>query len=211
MLDFAGTLEIEQEAFGLKQFPCCGSTHPAARAAIELAQQAAIAPDDIETIEIRTHAKRLPHTDNPFPDSPLKAKFSIQYATVRGLLDKGLRIADFEGDAFAEPRVRRLLERVRVRPYVPGSDDPQGAMAAEIAVTLRDGRVVSRRVASVLGRGAASPMSDDEMWQKFSDCAAAVLSGDEARRAFDALGAIESCADVREIATMLSPAAETRA
>ena len=54
-----------------------------------------------------THARRLPHTDNPDPRTPLAAKFSMQYAVARALVDGAVRLEHFEGDAHLDPRCGR--------------------------------------------------------------------------------------------------------
>ena len=42
--------------------------------------------------------RRLPHTDNPDPRTPLGAKFSIQYVVARALADRAVRLEHFEDD-----------------------------------------------------------------------------------------------------------------
>ena len=78
LADWASPLEIESRDMGLKQFPCCGSTHPAIAMALALVKEEHVIADDIEDIHIQAHCRRLPHTDNPHPKTPLQAKFSIQ-------------------------------------------------------------------------------------------------------------------------------------
>jgi len=84
--DWAAPLEIESALMGLKQFPCCGSTHPAVSMALLLVHEEHVKADDIESIHIQSHMRRLPHTDNPNPQTSLAAKFSVQYAVARALL-----------------------------------------------------------------------------------------------------------------------------
>jgi 2-methylcitrate dehydratase PrpD len=76
-------LKITGKTIGLKQFPCCGSTHPAIAMMLALRQEERIHADDVAKIEIMPHPRRLPHTDNPSPQTPPQAKFSVQYAVAR--------------------------------------------------------------------------------------------------------------------------------
>jgi len=89
-------LELESPAMGLKQFPCCGSTHSAIAMALALKREESFSPDDLAKIDILVHARRLPHTDNPDPRTSLAAKFSVQYVVARALLDGAVRLAHFE-------------------------------------------------------------------------------------------------------------------
>lgn len=192
-------LEVEQPQVGLKQFACCGSTHTAILAMLEVRSAHAPRPEDVESIEITAHPRRLKHTHNPFPRTALQSKFSIQYATVRALLDGPPGMAHFEGAAFEEPAARRLLEVTTTHP----STNLGAEMACEVIVRLRNGtRCVGR--ADSLGRGPADPMSTQELWAKFSDCAQGVLAPEPAARAFEALGRIEQARDVRDVASLLA-------
>src|SRR6185436_160387 len=117
--------EIETAEMGLKQFPCCGSTHPAITMALKLRKEEGLTADAIAGIEILAHPRRLPHTNNPNPITPLQAKFSIQYATARALTDGAVRIRDFEGEAVMEERVRHLLPRITTGPHPEMPEDSQ--------------------------------------------------------------------------------------
>lgn len=68
---------------GLKPYPCCGSAHSSINRMVHLARTHDLTPERVETIEIMPHPRRLPHTYNPDPRTPLAAKFSIQYVVAR--------------------------------------------------------------------------------------------------------------------------------
>ena len=201
-----GPLEIEARDIGLKQFPCCGSTHPVILAMLRLMAHDEVSPSQVAAITLRAHKARLPHTDNPAPTTALGSKFSIQYAAVRTLLSGPPRLDDFEGDAFLEPDVRRLLQKVTVEALPDGAQDVSDQFAAEVVVRTRDGRTLADRVVGALGRGPADPMSDHEMWTKFEDCASKVMSAPEARAAFDVLNGLPHAPSVRAIADVLARA-----
>ena len=124
-------------------------------------------------IEILAHRRRLPHTDNPDPRTPLAGKFSIQYVTARALADGAVRLRDFEGDAVMEERVRRLLPLITTRPHPDMPDDSPKQFGAEVVVTMKDGRRLSRRIDHLVCRGGDNPMSAEELFEKFEDCAGA--------------------------------------
>ena len=204
MLAECDVLEVEQPETGLKQFPCCGSTHPAILAMIKLAEEQTIDPAQVTSLRIREHRMRLPHTDNPDPRSPLGAKFSLQYVTARAMLNKDVRLGDFEGDAYREPAIRALLAVTSIEAFPDG--EPGREFAAEVTIELADGRVLQGEAASALGRGPRDPMTDAEMWRKFSDCAVRVLSPEQACLAFESLQRLDSNTPIRDI---LAPFAVT--
>lgn len=199
-------LEVEQESVGLKQFPCCGSTHPAIRAMLALRQEGLNAAQ-VERIEIMTNRRRLPHTNNPKPSSALGAKFSIQYSTVRALLDGAPRLRHFEGDSYAEAAVSDLLSRTSVVAYPPTADAAQheesNEMAADITVLTKDGRTLTSHARHQLGRGGKDPLSMEELFEKYADCAGRLLSDAQVQTSFTALRQLEDCANVVELTKIL--------
>jgi len=204
MLDSWGSqLEIEDPMFGLKQFACCGSTHNAIMSMLAIRHCHPLRADEVEAIEITAQRRRLPHTHNPFPQTALQSKFSIQYATVRALLDGAPRMAHFEGSAFMEPVVTQLLQRTSTRARPPETEDSAGEWGAEVTVTLRNGGKLHGK-SEVMGRGPSDPMNQEEMWQKFSDCASNVLAPPQAERAFAALGRMAAAERIADVTGLLA-------
>jgi 2-methylcitrate dehydratase PrpD len=209
--DWAKPLEVEAPGIALKQFPCCGSTHPAIAMALKLAQEEKITAADVAAIEILPHARRMPHTDNPWPVTPLQAKFSVQYAVVRALLSGAPRLAHFEGEAALEPEVQRLLGLVTTAPHPDMPRDGADQWGAEVIVTTKDGRRLSRRVNQMVGRGGDNPMSSSELWTKFTDCAERGIPRENVAPLFDKLECLEDAQDIRDITRLLEKPEPTQA
>lgn len=203
--NWAAPLEIETDANGLKQFPCCGSTHPAIAMMLRLVREEGITADETEAIEILTHRNRLPHTDNPDPQDALGGKFSIQYVTARALKDGAVRLAHFEDAAVHDPSVRAIMRKVSVAAYPEGHADAGNDWGAEVTVTMRDGRSLSRRVAHMVCRGPDNPMDRDEMFEKFADCGARSLEHDQLMPLFEVLLALDQQDDIGVISKLLVP------
>jgi 2-methylcitrate dehydratase PrpD len=198
--------EIEAPGIAVKQFPCCGSTHPAITMMLRLAQEERVDPVDVTRVEILAHPRRLPHTDNPSPRTPLEAKFSVQYGVVRALLSGTPKLAHFEGEAALQPDVRRLLALTSAAPHPDMPADGADQWGAEVIVTLSDGRRLSRRVDQLVGRGGDDPMSSEEIWEKFCDCAERALPRQAVAPLFDRLESIEEVQDISELTRLLQHA-----
>lgn len=201
--DWGEPLEIEAPSIGLKQFPCCGSTHPAIIMALALRREEGVEVGDIDAITVLPHGRRLRHTNTPRPETPLEAKFSVQYVVARALKDGAVRLRDFEGEAHAEPAIRQLLDVTTARPHPDMPDASPQQWGAEVVLALKDGRTLSRRVDDLVGRGGDNPMSRDELWDKFEDCAARALPRDRIAPLFERLGALEEVDDVGQLTRLL--------
>src|SRR5262245_46825942 len=167
--------------------------------ALKLAREEKIRADDVQQLEVMPHGRRLRHTNTPVPQSPLQAKFSVQYAVVRALLDGAVRFKDFEGEAYREPAVARLLAVTQVRPHPDMADDSEQQWGAEVIVTMKDGRRLSRRVDDLVGRGGDNPMSEDELWEKFSDCVERGLPREQIAPLFERLTTLETVDDINKV------------
>ncbi len=184
---WAAPLEIVEPGLGLKQFPCCGSTHTAIACMLELRRDHAPSPDQVAAIEVLINPRRLPHAADPEPETGLEAKFSVQYAVARALIDGRVGLSHFEDAAVIEEPVRRLLALTTAAAHPEMAADSDNQFGAEVRITLADGRRLSRRVDHRLGRGPDHPMSGDELWEKFADCAGRVIDAEHARRLFEIL------------------------
>jgi 2-methylcitrate dehydratase PrpD len=196
-------LEIEADTIGLKQFPCCGSTHPAITMMLDLVREEKITPNDVAAIAILPHGRRLRHTNTPHPTTPLEAKFSVQYVVARALVDQAVRLKHFESQSHAEPAIAALLAKTQARPHPDMADDAAEQWGAEVIVTTNDGRTLSRRVENLVGRGGKHAMRSDEMWEKFNDCAKRVLPRDQVAPLFERLETVEKMTDVSQLTRLM--------
>ncbi|WNK01132.1 MmgE/PrpD family protein [Thalassospiraceae bacterium LMO-JJ14] len=197
-------LTIELPSIGIKQFPCCGSTHHAISAMLSLVKDDGVTAAQVSAIDIHVHPRRLRHTNTPFPNSVLQAKFSQQYAVARALKDGAVRLKDFEDDAFLDPAIVDLLKITRASEFREGGTPNGGTWDAKVSVTLKDGRTLTRRIDNMVGRSGDNAMSRDELHDKFSDCAARAIGEAAADTAFEALMDLENRNDFSAVTASLS-------
>jgi 2-methylcitrate dehydratase PrpD len=191
--------DIVQPGIAIKQYPCCGSTHPAIDAMLELVRSHDLKADAVERIESWTHSRRLEHTNRPDPQSTKDAKFSVQYCLARALVDRKVAIEHFEGEAYRDPIVRGVMSRVRVAPYTVDQFPAENHYGAEVKVTLRGGSVLARKVDQPAGRTSANPLSSARLKDKFDNCANRALAPARSAAVYDAIMQFERLVDVRAI------------
>jgi len=201
-------LDIVKPGIAIKQYPCCGSTHSALDAMLKLAREHKPAPEDIDRVDVWTHARRLEHTNRPEPKSDLDAKFSVQYCMVRALLDRRIAIEHFEGKAYEAPAVRKLLPRVHAAPYTTAQFPADNHFGAEVRVALRGGKSLSARVDEPFGRTSDNPLPAGLLKEKFENCAARALPRERVSALYSAIQGFENLRDVREVTAII--AGETR-
>jgi 2-methylcitrate dehydratase PrpD len=205
--DWGKPWDIVQPGVAIKQYPCCGSTHPAVDAMLSLVREHGLTPAMVELVDSWTHPRRLAHTNRPDPQSELDAKFSVQYCLARALLNRRVSLEHFEGDSFREPAVRALLPHIHAAPHPEMSMSSTEHFGAEVRVALTDGRVLTAKVARPLGRGPENPLPRELLEAKFLNCAARALSMHAAEQLLTMLLGLDGAADMREVTSAMVPAA----
>lgn len=200
---WATPLEVLGDDMGLKQFPCCGSTHPAIMLALRMQQERDLPLDQIEKIRITVHQLRLPHTNNPDPRTSLQSKFSVQYAVARALVDRRVSLAHFEGDAPFNPAIRAVMSLIEVNPFSEAQAADLGHFGASLHVQLKNGSTVSKQLKNTVGRGRLNPMSTEEIREKFRDCARRSLSLESTERAFSQLARLDELSNIKALTDQL--------
>ena len=203
--------DIVDPGASYKLYPCCYSTHAAVQAALSLAHEHG--PFDarkIARVESFTHAARLMHTDRARPESALEAKFSVQYCVARALLDGKVSLEHFEGRAYADARVRDLLERVHAIPYTGALTDPNDPFDCEVRVMTTDGVTFATKVARPHGRTADDPIPFEQLQEKFEHCAELVLSAESAAAASRLIARLETVASIRSLTGLLEPVRQVK-
>ena len=202
-------LDIVEPGASYKLYPCCYSTHSPIEAALNLVREHGVfKADAITRVDSWTAAPRLAHTDRAQPTTGLEAKFSVQYCVARALLDGRVSLKHFDEAALREPALQAVLARVHAVPHRDGQFEPGQGFAAEVKVTLKDGRAMSSRVIRPLGRTSANPIPPEQLKAKFEDCAASVLPARQVANVSAALDRFETITSVRDFMRLLevSPA-----
>ncbi len=197
--------DIVDPGVAIKQYPCCGSTHPAIDAMLLLVREHELTPAMVMKIESQTHPRRLAHTNRPDPRGALDAKFSVQYCLARALVSGQVLIEHFEDGSYDEPEVRAVLSRVFATAWPNRKMDLSEHFGADVQVTLTDGRVLTKSVARPLGRGPSIPLSPELLRGKFIDCARRALPDKAADRLHGMLDTLETIGQISALTEATIP------
>jgi len=201
---WAKPLDIVKPGIAVKQYPCCGSTHSALDAILGLARAHKPAAEDVERVDVWTHSRRLEHTNRPEPKSDLDAKFSVQYCMARAILDRRISIEHFEGKAYEDPAVKKLLPRVHAAPYTTAQFPAENHFGAEVRIALRGGKALSAKVDQPFGRTSDNPLPAALLKEKFDNCAARALPAERVGTLYSAIQGFENLKDVREMTAIIA-------
>ncbi|PYM16521.1 MAG: 2-methylcitrate dehydratase [Candidatus Rokuibacteriota bacterium] len=193
---------IERNYF--KFHACCLYNHPALDAVHALVRTEKIAADAVERISV-TSLPFVEQMAEPAPPAMLAAKFSVPHAVAAAVVLGTTDVSAFLDDARNDPRVRDLATRVEVRGDPAMSMRESNRPQARVAITLRDGRVLSRETFVVHG-DAANPRSPSELISKFTSLAAPTVGDTRATEIVDVVEHLHELRDIRELTSKLGGA-----
>lgn len=210
--DWCAPFDIVSPGASYKLYPCCYSTHAAIQAALDLVRQNGKPFDaaELSTILTFTAARGLAHTNRPFPQNALEAKFSVQYCVVRALIHGKVVLAHFDDKAYGDPIVQELLRRTSSAPYAGKAFDPDDPFDAEVCVRLADGRSLSAKVDRPLGRSTENPIPPEKIADKFDDCASRVLDSATTSMIRQMIESLETLKSVGDLTALLALASDRR-
>jgi 2-methylcitrate dehydratase PrpD len=195
---FAGPPEIL--AVYHKPVPACNYAQTAAQAALALATRDGIRGEDIAAVRVTVSAAALhyPGCNAPGPfERMLQAKMSIQHC-VAATLARG-EIAESNYRALEDPEILRLAAVTKVEEDSCFTQAYPRRQGSEVAVTLRDGRGVGRRLDDVI------PATPQQVRDRFRPACAKVL-GAKAASAIEAqVDGLESSPNVVMLTGLLAP------
>jgi 2-methylcitrate dehydratase PrpD len=202
--DWAEPLDIVTPGIAIKRYPCCGSTHPAIDAMLDLVDSHGLTPDNVAHIVSWTHPRRLAHTNRPTLRSALDAKFSVQYCLARAIVDRQVVLSHFDGEAYLDPVVAQVMGRIEAAPHPQMPPSGTAHFGAEVTATTTDGRRVAKAVDIAVGRTSESPLPRSVLEAKYRDCAGRALTAETVDRSLALLANLETLDRVAVLSDVLA-------
>lgn len=169
-----------------KPYPCGVVLNPVIDACLDLRRDARWTLDDIERVELTGHPLLRERTDRPNVRTGRESQVSAQHAVAVTLATGRAGLDQFSDNAVADASLQAFGARVHF------NDDPSYAVeAAQVAVTLRSGETVSRRIHAARG-SLAAPLADVELATKLRELAAYGGSGVAPQPLIDTLWRFDS-------------------
>lgn len=184
---------------GFKPYACGVVTHPTIDGVRRLRRRHDLKPSEVREIEVRVHPLVLELTGKREPRTGLEGKFSIFFCAAIALIEGNARQGQFTDEKVSRADVVALRERVRAV-VEPGLRENQ----AIVTVRTHDGRELVERVEAASGT-PGSPVSDEELKEKFMELVAPILPLERAERLVESVGRLERMEDVSPLLELAAP------
>jgi 2-methylcitrate dehydratase PrpD len=202
--DLGTRWEINDTGVTVKLYPSCAATHPPLDALTEIVRREKVSADQVAAIDVEVDSMSPRLLIHPNPADGLAAKFSMPFCAAAAVVYPRIGIETFAVDHIRNPDVQALMSRVTMRAN-QAFDTSAPLSQACVTVRLRDGREWSQR--SDGARGYPGRLTDEELSEKFVDCAARALGPKAAQDVWETLTAwFDDMAggSVRTISALLS-------
>ena len=188
-----------------KPFACGIVIHPTIDGCAQLRNEYGLKAHDIASIDLKVHPLVLELTGKTNPQVGLEGKFSVYHCAAVAIIHGVAGEAQFSDERVRDSEVVALRDRVRAT-----ADGAIGDDAAEIRITLNDGRILEKRVEHAIG-SLARPMSDADLDAKFRALCAPILSDHRAEKVLETCRSLDTEENAGALAPLTVPSDEERA
>jgi len=198
--DLGREWRIVEKGLNVKKYPMCYATHRSIDAIMGLAKAHDLKPAEVAGVEVTIGKTQAMMLRNHRPQTGLEAKFSMEFAMASALISRRNGLKELTDEFVRRPDVQAAMEKIAITPTdTVAEDDPIFAASDRVEVKLADGRrLTSPDIPFARGHWLA-PLSSDELWEKFRDCAGAELGDKGAQALFGELQAIDRLKDFRDL------------
>jgi 2-methylcitrate dehydratase PrpD len=182
-----------------KPFACGIVIHPTIDGCIQVRDELAGDVSSIARVELRAHPLVLELTGKTDPTTGLESKFSVYHAAAVALLRADGSPSAFTDEMVHDPEVAALRRLVHVE-----TDPAVNEESVEIAVTLQDGRRLTRSIRHAIG-SLERPLSDAELEVKFRGQTEPVMGAAGTDRLLDIAWRLPELAEAAEVARCAVP------
>ena len=148
----------------MKRFACHISAHTSVQAILDLRAEHGFAGADVAAIRIAGNEKMAKVNNIPSPKDVMMCQYSIPFSVALAHFRDPRDPRGYDESALNDPAIRSLCERVTIT--LAGGHHDHATIAAEVQVTLRDGRVLSKTVSDFKGT-PERPLDQADLRERF--------------------------------------------
>jgi 2-methylcitrate dehydratase PrpD len=160
-----------------KRWPAVGTSHSHIHATIGLMTENGLSHDDLAEVRIHVGDNQQTMCDpldrRRAPETLMDAKFSLPFLVAVAAVRRDMRLSDFSETSIRDPQVLACAQKV-VPVRDPAYDWVLDMPPGKVVLVTKDGRRLERVGTDVPG-SATNPMTWDDIFRKFADCAEAAV------------------------------------
>ncbi len=148
----------------MKRFACHISAHTSVQAILDLRAEHGFSGNDVAAIRIAGNEKMAKVNNIPRPKDVMMCQYSIPFSVALAHYRDPRDPRSYDESALNEPAIRSLAERVTIT--VASGHHDHATIAADVAVELKDGRVLKKVVSDFKGT-PENPLQQADLRDRF--------------------------------------------
>ena len=185
----------------IKPYPSCRATHAGIDAALQIREKHALNPADIAELRYYTGSFIPSACFRHQPQTGLEAKFSLEFCSALSFLEGKVTLAQFTDEKVSGSAIQDLISKTKI---IINTEVPNESFSpVKILVKLKDGKSLSHKVEAAKGE-PKNPLSQEELFAKFRDCASVALAPKEIGGVLGLLSNLESLQDITPLMEILT-------
>lgn len=197
--DFSLGYRINENSF--KPYACCRHTHSANYCIEQILSTRVLDPEEIESITDDTYSTAVQTTNNPYPENPYAAKFSLQFCIAAAIVLKDLSDRTFTSQNINDPQIRQLMKKIKIHVSKELDDefrkDPN-QWSHRLTIRMKDGETIVKQVDYPIG-DFKNPFSMEMADHKFRLLTEAMIGEKKADALLEKLHHLETIQDINEL------------
>src|SRR5688572_25915995 len=187
----------------IKPHPSGSLTHPGMAVMMELILEHDIRPERVRRVKVGTNHNMPNALIHHRPKNELQAKFSMEFCMAILLLERKGGLEQFTDEVVNRSDVQAMIRYVHFVVHVEAEAAGFDKMTTIIEIELDDGTLINGQ--ADFGKGSpANPMSDQELSDKFRECAAwGGLDRAQSQAILDLVWRIDELKDVNQLTRLL--------
>src|SRR5437667_175299 len=186
----------------IKPYPCGGLTHQVIDAVLEFRAKHGLIPEMIQAVDVDVVKHTFDRIVFRVPQTGIQGKFCMPYLVARAIIDGKIGLDIFTDSAVRDGNVLKLAERVQMNLDTNLKKTDLGGRPCRVTIRLKNGQSHSREAQHAKG-GPEFPMTEEELKEKFTECARRALSPDAAQRALVHIEGLDRLDDLRTLSEIL--------
>ena len=190
----------------IKPYPCGNLQQPAMDKLHAMVVEHDIKPNQVERLAVKSHRLMPLNLTYHRPVTGLEGKFSMEFSLASILVLRKAGLMEYSDEVVNRPDVQEAIRKIDYTVFTDEEAERNGwhLWTTFLDVTLKDGRTLHARVDEAKG-SANLPMTEEEVAEKFLDCAAfARMPADRAKKAIDLILNLEKVGDIRSLTAVLA-------
>lgn len=187
----------------IKRYPTCYFMHRSFAATAEMLRGKNISPDAVESVVVTMGRGQLAVLVNEKPQTAHEARFSGHFAMATAVITGKMTVDELTDEVVQRQDIQAFFPKVSFDPIDEyDSRDPAHSPYDRVVIRLKSGETLDTGKVTKIPGHAYSPLTTDELWEKFRECTARTHDEASARAMFDTAQHLADVSSTADFATV---------